>query len=225
MKKLALILMLFVLALGVIALNACGEKEDDKAGSATTAEAGGGEEPTPAPTPAPTPEPTEPPTTTEPPPPKEYEILKRFTFSGDTDDRDEIGWGKRQLNHIENFRVEGGILKMTSVGGDPFFGNSVPLDIDAAEIDVIRIKVRNMADDGRCQLFFDTDTQPGLAEDKSYKEDYWEYGPDNDKWEEVMIYPKDNDLWEGKVNIIRFDPAHTEGEIWIEFISFEKEKK
>jgi hypothetical protein len=113
---------------------------------------------------------------------------------------------------------------MTSVGGDPFFCVNENPGIDAGEVDIIRIKVLNMAQDGRCQLFFDTETHPGLSEDRSYKEDYWEYGEDNDKWEEIIIYTKDNDMWEGMIQNIRFDPSHTEGDIWIEFISLEKEK-
>jgi len=213
MKKLALILMLFVLAFGVIALNACGEKKDeDKADSATTAEAGG-EEPTPAPTPAPTPEPTEPPTTTEKPPVK-TEVIAKWTFS----EEDPVF---RAGNHMENFRVEGNILKLTSIGGDPFmYSINADLKMNAADVNLIKIKAKNGSPNFAHQLFFITEADGGWSEAMSIKGDYW--NSDGEDWEEVVLDTSDCEMWDGVIKAIRFDPMVTEGDFEMEYISFEK---
>ena len=170
------------------------------------------------------PEVTEPPVPlTEPEPTTEkpvinYEIIKRFDF----DDPDDIGW--RATNQIQNFRVEDGVLKLTSIGGDPFFTASEPLNIAAEEIDIIRVRVKNMTDNDRCQLFFDTDTENGLSESKSYREyyTYIESEPESDEWNEVLFYTYECDLWEGIIKTVRFDPSENEGDVYIDYISFEK---
>ena len=166
---------------------------------------------------------TEPVTTSEPEPTTEkpvinYEIVKRFIF----DDPDDIGW--RATNQIKDFRIEDGVLKLTSIGGDPFFTAEQPLDIAASEIDVIRIRVKNMSYNDRCQFFFDTDIESGLSESKSYKEFYMyiESDPEGDEWNEVLIHTDDCDLWEGTIKTVRFDPLEDEGDVYIEYISFEK---
>ena len=160
---------------------------------------------------------TEPEPTTERPV-INYEIVKRFTF----DNPDDIGW--RATNQISDFLVEGGVLKVTSIGGDPFFTAEQPLDIAADEIDVIRIRAKNMTDNEGCQFFFDTDIESGLSESKSYREYYMyiDSDPASDEWNDILIYTADCDLWEGTIKTIRFDPAITEGDVYIEYISFEK---
>jgi hypothetical protein len=156
MKKLSIILLVFVLVCGILALNACGE-EDKKADSTTAAEDGGGEEATPAPTPAPTPEPTTPEPTTEKPPIK-TDIIDKWTFTPE-DPVFKTG------NHMENFRVEDGILKFTSIGGDPFmYSINTNLEMNAADIDYIKFKVKNGSEGYRYQLFFVTNDDGNWSE-------------------------------------------------------------
>jgi hypothetical protein len=218
MKKIIALILLLGMTLTMFAvLSACGEKEDDKAGDAN--EATGDGEPTTEAPPSTTPAPTEPPTTTEPPPPKEYDIVRRYTF----DDPENIGW--RGNGQVKEFRIEDGVLKMLSTGGDPNFTLIGALDIAAEEIDLVRIRALNKSESGRCQMFFDTSDSGGLAESKSFRGDYWNYAEDNEEWEELLLWPDDCSEWEGNIKTIRFDMLEGEGEYWVEYISFEKEKK
>jgi len=169
---------------------------------------------------------TEPVVTTEPEPTTEkpvikYEIVKRFVF----DNPNDIGW--RATNHIKDFRVEDGVLKLTSIGGDPFFTAAQPLGIEASEIDIIRIRAKNMSYSDRCQFFFDTDLENGLSESKSYRGFYMyaESDPASDEWNEVIFYTDECDLWEGTIKTVRFDPSESEGDVFIEYISFERRVK
>lgn len=157
--------------------------------------------------------PTEPPTTTEKPPLKTEEILK-WTFSAE----DTVFVAG---NQIENFRVEDGILKLTSVGGDPFmYTINKNLDITAADVNLIKIRVKNLTEGYNNQLFFITNDDTGWDEPKSIRGDYW-YSEGED-WEELVYYTEDCDLWEGIIKEIRFDPTTVEGDIEIEYFIFEK---
>jgi len=166
--------------------------------------------------------PKDPPKINIPPPsPKPiitFEPVHTFNF----DEPDNIGW--RMANHLENFRVEDGMLKMTSNGGDPFFQTISPLNIEAEEIEAIRIKVKNMSGNNKCQLFFDTSIESGFSESKSYKESYFLMNSreDDDEWNEVVFYTEDCILWEGTIKHVRFDPLESAGDVWIEYISFDK---
>ena len=214
MKKIVVLLVLLCAGLFMLGCADNGEP-DEQAGTqpvATEAATEPEQEPTTAPPP------TEPPPTTEPPPPRAYEIVRRFVF----DDPDDIGW--YAANQIEDFRVEDGVLKLTSVGGDPFIVGNAPLDIAAAEIDIIRIRVLNMSSNDRCQFFFDTDLTPGLSEDRSFRETHWfiESAPDSGQWNEIVIETRWNDYWDGIIRTIRFDPIEDYGDVFIEYISFER---
>ncbi|HPT86194.1 MAG TPA: hypothetical protein PK778_09415 [Bacillota bacterium] len=134
----------------------------------------------------------------------------------------ELDWDP--TNHITDMRLEDGLLKLTSTGGDPYMISKQPLDIDASEIDLIRIKVLNMTDSFNCQFFFETDAEPFMSEDKSYRciYDYAFSEPDSDEWNIVEIYTIDCFKWEGTIKRIRFDPSTSAGDIFIEYISLEK---
>jgi len=222
-KAIALILLFAMLAMMFSMLAACG-KDDDDEGEGDPAASDGGE------TPPPTNPPTDPPETDPPPPPpppKEFADVIRWNFAeiGDTDDKGEIGWGNRNFHMIENFRVEGGILKMTTTGGDPFFGLNVNLDIAASEIERIVIRVLNKTESGGAEIFFDTDIAPGLAAERAFRSSYWDFGEDNDKWEEIVFFPDDCEFWEGTVNQLRVDIVEGAGEVWVEWIALQKEVK
>lgn len=169
---------------------------------------------------------TAPPTTTAAPPETEPEteppklvVVKSFTF---TDPEKDVTWSA--ANQVSNLRIEDGLLKLTSTGGDPFIESIQPLDIDATEIDVIRIKVLNMTESYNCQFFFATDTEPAMSEDKSYKYiyDFAYSDPDSDEWNIIEIYTDECFKWEGTIKKVRFDPSTVEGDIFIEYINFEK---
>ena len=134
LKLLAMIFLSVVLTCGFFVLQSCGEGSDNAATAAqedAIDEKPTTEDPTLAPTTA---EPTEPPTTTEKPPIKTEEIAK-WTFS----EEDKVF---KTGNHMTNFRVEDGILKLTSIGGDPFmYSINANLEMNAEDIDFIKFKI------------------------------------------------------------------------------------
>ena len=211
MKKILLILLTVIFICGFLFLQSCGDGSD----AATTQSIVGDttEEPTepieetiPPPT-------TEPPTTTEKPPIKTEEILK-WTFSED-DKVFKVG------NQTKDFRIEDGILKCTSTGGDPFlFTVNANLGIEAADVDYIKFKIKNLSDDFKNQLFFVTTDDIQWDEPKSIREEYWL--SEGEDWEILVYDISDCDLWEGTIKQIRFDYLTVEGDVEIEYVLFEK---
>ena len=207
-KRLTIILLTAVLLCGFVVLQSCGEKEDNA--STTEAETIGeitttAEPTTPAPTEPPTPAPTKPPPVTE-------SVLK-WTFGGD----DGVKFTAASQTKI---LVEDGILKLTSSGGDPFTNSPGSIGIDCAEVDFIRIKALNLADGYRNQLFFVTNEAPNWSEAQSIKNEYW--NSEGDDWEILEFDMSDCDEWEGTLKQIRFDYLEQEGEVHVEYISFDK---
>ena len=213
MKKLSAILLALVLVCGIFALYACGDKAEDSNADTTADDAAGDAETPEDTTPAPTPEPTTPEPTTEKPPIITEEVAK-WTFSED----DAVF---RAGNMIENLRVEGNILKLTSNGGDPFmYSINNNLGMNAADVDYIKVKVKNGSAAYGCQVFFITNDDGGWSEDMSLRGDYW-YA-DGEEWEEYTFYTDECDRWEGTIKEIRFDPMVAEGDFEMEYMSFEK---
>jgi len=213
MKKLLVIILIVIFACGFLILQSCsGDSSDDKA---STQEAGGetveeATTTTEATEPLPT---TEPPTTTEKPPIITEEILK-WTFSED----DKVF---KTGSQTKDFRVEDGILKMTSTGGDPFlFTTNANLGINAADVDYIKFKVKNLSEDFKNQLFFVTTDDINWDEPKSIRSEYW--FSEGEDWEILIYYTEDCDLWEGTIKQIRFDYLTVEGDFEIEYVVFEK---
>ena len=206
-KKSALIflLVIFTCLFSVVAPS-CGDKTDKSATTAaetTVAET----------TAATTPEPTTPTPTTTAAPEVLQEVLK-WTFS-DTDNPFKAS------AQISNFRVENGILKFTSTGGDPNITTvSNTLGINAADVNYIKFKIKNYAPGFANQLFFITDEDTKWDEAKSFKNEYW--NSDGEDWEELTFDTSECDLWTGTIKQIRFDPLNEAGDIEIEYVSFDK---
>ena len=210
-KRLSLIFMIFALLICCfVFLQSCGEKEDN----ATTPEPTVGDttEATEATEPT-TPEPTEPPTPAPTKPPPVTEEVLKWTFGGD-------GGVKFSAASQSKILIEDGILKVTSSGGDPFINSPGNIGIDCAEIDYIKIKIRNLADGYRNQLFFITNEETGWSEGKSIKEEYW--NSEGEDWEILEFDMSDCDEWEGTLKQLRFDYLEQEGEVEIEYFAFEK---
>jgi hypothetical protein len=194
-------------------LQSCGDSADKKETPAQDTVENAAEESTTtteATTPAPT---TEPPTTTEKPPIITEEILK-WTFSED-DKVFKVG------NQTSNFRVEDGILKCTSTGGDPFlYTVNANLGIEASDVDYIKFHVKNLSEGFDNQIFFITTDEVGWDEPKSIREDY--FYSEGENWEILVYDTSDCDLWEGTIKQIRFDYLTVEGDFEIEWVVFEK---
>ena len=217
MKKSIVFILIIALVAAVcsLALQSCGEADDDKKdGGGGAEEAGGAPEETPSETEPPTPAPTTPIATTTEKPPIVLEEVLRWTFSED----DKVF---KTGNQVSNLRVEDGILKLTSIGGDPFmYTINVNLGLDASEVNFIKIKALNHSENDRTQLFFITDEDGGWSEAMSMKSTYWY--TEGEQWEIIEFDTYDSDRWEGTIKQIRLDPLEAEGDVEIEYVSFEK---
>ena len=216
MKKSIVFLLVMVLisACCFMALQSCGDADDnaDKKDDAAE-EPGKADEEIPTTAAPATPAPTTAEPTTEKPPPVLEEIA-RWTFS----EEDKIF---RTSSQTTDFRVEDGILKMTSTGGDPnIMTISANLEMDTAEIDYIKFKIKNNSDGFRTQLFFVTNEDTNWSEAQSMRSEYW--NSEGEDWEILEFDTADCMVWEGTLKQLRFDYLEQEGDIEIEYVSFEK---
>lgn len=217
-KILSVILLLSMLVL----LPACSKKEETPSVDATDAATEAPDAATEAPTEPVTEAPTEPPTEkeTEPPaPPKEYvrETVFKVDFTAMAD-----GDAPFTTNNIDDLRIEGGLLKGTSNGGDPYMNyNGGDCTFPADSVQEIRIKLFNHTADYNFQFFFTTDSV-GWSEPASYKYflDYGEDEGDDNTWNEIVLDVSESDDWAGTITAFRIDPFSTEGDFEIESVEF-----
>ena len=160
------------------------------------------------------PEPTEPPTTKAPP---EYEEVMKSTF--------EVDSGNWKSNNQCKISVEDGVLKFTSTGDDPSIATKKAFNLPTADIDVIKVVLKNMSENDSFQIFFDTDLEAGYSESKSYKDMilYTMSDPAGDEWNEITIYTDECFDWDGELKNMRIDPINSEGEVHFLSITFLKE--
>ena len=127
------------------------------------------------------------------------ELVEEWSF----EDNDG-GW--KQLNACE-LAVENGALKVTSTGGDPFFGRT--LETDAGPF-VLELRVR--AEKGLpAQLFWASEDEPGFAEERSAILEWPATGSD---WVTQRFY------FESKSGLrnLRLDPGTEKGEVLVDSI-------
>ena len=125
-------------------------------------------------------------------------------------------------NQIDDLRIEGGLLKGTSTGGDPFlrYTGSDDLALNTQEINVVQIKLMNYTDSYDMQFFF---TTPNVdwSEGASVKY-YLDYGSDEDdnQWNIIEIDPFESGDWVDTMKSFRIDPFCTSGDFEIAYIKF-----
>ena len=126
------------------------------------------------------------------------------------------------LNQIDDLRIEGGLLKGTSTGGDPFlcYTGSDDLALNTQEINVMQIKLMNYTDSYDMQFFFTT-PNVGWSEGASVKY-YLDYGSDEDdnQWNIIEIDPFESGDWVDTMKSFRIDPFCTSGDFEIAYIKF-----
>lgn len=124
---------------------------------------------------------------------------------------------------IDNLRIEGGLLKGTSNGGDPNFSyNGGDVKFAADQVQTIEIKIMNKSADYNLQIFFTTDTVTGFAETATYKEILnWsaDDGAKND-WNVIQIDTSLCDTWIGTITNFRVDPFSAAGDFEVSYIKF-----
>ena len=94
------------------------------------------------------------------------------------------------------------------------------IGIDTAEVDYIRFRIKNNSDGYRCQLFFVTNEDTTWSEPQSLRSEYW-YS-DGEEWEILEFDTWDCSVWEGTIKQLRFDYLEQEGDVEIEYMTFEK---
>lgn len=154
---------------------------------------------------------------TEPPKEYEYATVLKIDFTTMPD-----GAAPFTVNLIENLRIEGGLLKGTGTGGDPFMVyTGGDAKFPAESVQEIRIKLKNYSISYDFQLFFTTETV-GWSEPASYKEFLDFSGDDGDKndWNIVTIDTSFSEEWMGNITNFRIDPSGAEGDIEVEYIEF-----
>lgn len=212
--------LLLILSMLVFVLPACGDEaegdtETTEAAEETTAAA---EETTAVPETTAAPETTE--AVTEAPKVYEYTDVKVIDFSGMADG-DPVPFS---VNAIDNIRIEGGLLKGTSNGGDPNFTYTAgDLSFPAESVQIIEIKYMNLSANYDMQLFFTTDTIPAFAENASFKE-YLNWSADDGDENDWNIIKIDTSLctdWAGTITNFRVDPFAAEGDFEIAYIKFQ----
>ena len=119
-------------------------------------------------------------------------------------------------NQIKDMQINGKLL-FTIKGRDPFLSYYGNIDADIAKY--VYIKYKTTCKSEVAQLFFTTDKQSVLTEDKSK---VITISP-NDETIEYIFDMSDNNEWKGMVNLMRFDPvsydnSSEEGECSIDHI-------
>lgn len=213
MKLTKVLALLLTAALLTISLPAC---KGDTAGSTDTS----ADETTAAPettVPETTKAPETTPKETEPPKVYEYTTVFELDFSKMPD-----GKAPFSANGISNLRIEGGLLKGTSTGGDPHMPyNGGDAVFPADSVQIIEIKYMNYSVDYNLQIFFTTETV-GWSEPASFREFVdWsaDDGEDND-WNIIQIDTSFCSEWVGNVTNFRIDPFSGEGDFEIAYIKF-----
>lgn len=219
MKFPKILALLLILSMLVFVLPACGN--DAKGSTETTVATDettiATEETTAVPETTAAPETTE--AVTEAPKVYEYTDVKVIDFSTMADG-DPVPFS---VNAIDNIRIEGGLLKGTSNGGDPNFTyTGGDLSFPAESVQIIEIKYMNFSASYDMQLFFTTDTITGFAENASFKEMLNWSADDGDKndWNVIQIDTSLCADWVGTITNFRVDPFNAEGDFEIASIKF-----
>jgi hypothetical protein len=155
---------------------------------------------------------------TEAPKTYEYKDVFAIDFSKMPD-----GAAPFTVNGIDNLRIEGGLLKGTSNGGDPNFTyNGGDVNFAADTVQAIEIKYLNKSEDYAFQLFFTTDTITGFAENASFKQTLTYSAADGDKNEAnvVQIDTSECTDWAGTITNFRMDPFSATGDFEVSYIKF-----
>jgi len=188
------------------------------AGDAAEAEPEAAPEPEPEPAPEPEPEP-------EPEPVPEIEYEYETVFELDFSTMEDTNKPPFTNNQVSGLRIEDGVLKGTSTGGDPFitFQQKQFPAFDFSEVQQIQLKLMNYGDGYDGQLFFTTDSV-SWSEPASYRFSMYYNGDDGDDndWNEIDLFTDESADWNGTITNFRLDPMVTTGDFEVAYIRFLK---
>lgn len=156
---------------------------------------------------------------TKPPKVYTYETVFKIDFSKMEDGATVPFSGS---NWVKDLRIEGGRVKGTSTGNDPFITyKGGDCNLEADKVQEIRIKMKNNSQNTSFQFFFTTETV-SWSEPASMKAALLWSAADGDKNKDndVVVYTFDSTEWKGTITNFRIDPFTGEGDFEIEYIEF-----
>ena len=104
-----------------------------------------------------------------------------------------------------------------------FFLDNLGMDASKADTVIIGIKGNKEAmQNNFLQMYFATDSEPGLSEDKSVRHKYVASAVTDGKVYEVKLDLKSNAKWKGTVNQVRIDPFEYQSGFEIDYVLFAK---
>lgn len=117
-----------------------------------------------------------------------------------------------------NAELVDGNAKMVATNGD--VQAIIPdISLDAEEYTAVAIRFKTEGFDAKAQtiqVFFTTDSDGTLDENKMVRLNPSEYIDDGDGYYTVVINAAANPLWTGKITTVRFDPANIMGTYYID---------
>lgn len=132
----------------------------------------------------------------------------------------ELQW--KSLNDISTFKISSGHLSIKCTDNDPYFEHDGDLNLNASEVNTIRIRIKNASYSTFFQVFFKTDSCPHYTADLCATAELQFFNVsdyDSVGWEEVEIDMSSCPDWKGTVKNIRIDPIGLSGRVIIDSIS------
>ena len=157
--------------------------------------------------------------------PNEFE----FNVSGDTE-----GWVIRFGDgNVSNGLLSFSATPLTSAGTSTGFDPQIVLSgirVDTKYYKNVELRFRiTLADESRkpdnTKIYFATDSQTVLSEDKSGYFNVANYEPDEQGFYVVNLDMSSNKSWNGIVNTLRFDPCNYDGYFEIDYIRFNADEQ
>lgn len=158
----------------------------------------------------------------------EYDAEKSGIVSHITDTDKYFSWefnsngapdGWEISKSLGNVKISDGYITASVVGTEPALATKSRLDIDAADIKKIKIKLKNNTISTKARLYFRTDESDCYCDGKVFEFNTY---PNDAVGAVYEIVPSANELWTGKIRGLKLEPTYNKGDIGIDYIRLEK---
>ena len=118
-----------------------------------------------------------------------------------------------------------GFLNFTDPTTPDVVANKYGMSLDASKCTELRIGIKGVSEamgkeNAFFQMFFTTDVNPSMKEERSYKVKYQDYKYTDGEVFEIVIDLTSNEYWSDTVKLIRIDPFNAQCEAEIDYIVF-----
>lgn len=138
-----------------------------------------------------------------------------FSWEFDTNGPSD-GWS---LNtHLGNIKLNDGRLTAMIVGPNPMMETNGDLKLDTSKVKNIKILYKNSTQSDKAKLYFITDEFPEWNDECSFEIDV---NKNDTSATRYTISTLENPLWKGTLKGLRFNPASSGGNIYIDYIRME----